>query len=257
MTTATETPVQPKPAMGLGARLVGVLFSPGATFADIARRPKGWWLPLILLIGVSLAGTLLIAPKLDVDGAVQQTMAQLEKRNPNMTDEQRERTAGVIRGQMEFMTRRAGRWIAPFVVVIPFFFVPLLWHGMSAMWGKAGSYKAVLTAYGHIQIVQVVKGVLVLIVGSTKQTIDIQRVNHLLKSSLGAFLDPETASKPLLALASNIDVFELWAVVLGCIALPRVTRLTPKGAAAVVIGIWLLWVLIQTGGAALGAMFGG
>ncbi len=34
--------------MSEGARLIGVFFSPGKAFADIARRPR-WWIPLILI----------------------------------------------------------------------------------------------------------------------------------------------------------------------------------------------------------------
>src|SRR5690348_3840552 len=34
--------------MGQAARLVGVFFSPGKTFADIARRPT-WWVPIIVM----------------------------------------------------------------------------------------------------------------------------------------------------------------------------------------------------------------
>ena len=34
--------------MSEGARLIGVFFSPGKAFADIARRPR-WWIPVILI----------------------------------------------------------------------------------------------------------------------------------------------------------------------------------------------------------------
>ena len=39
--------------MGEGGRLIGVFFSPGKAFADIARHPH-WWVPLIL---IALFGT--------------------------------------------------------------------------------------------------------------------------------------------------------------------------------------------------------
>src|SRR5580704_16742824 len=36
------------PQMSEAARLIGVFFSPGKAFADIARRPQ-WWIPLIIM----------------------------------------------------------------------------------------------------------------------------------------------------------------------------------------------------------------
>ena len=40
--------------MNEAARLIGVFFSPGKAFADIARRPR-WWIPVIL---IAILGTI-------------------------------------------------------------------------------------------------------------------------------------------------------------------------------------------------------
>src|SRR5690348_18356038 len=53
-----QTQPEPSPPQGMneGARLIGVFFSPGKTFADIARRPT-WWVPIIVM---AILGTIFL-----------------------------------------------------------------------------------------------------------------------------------------------------------------------------------------------------
>src|SRR3984893_14318069 len=53
---ATPPEQPPTNQMSEAARLAGVFFSPGKTFADIARRPR-WWIPVILS---AILGTLFL-----------------------------------------------------------------------------------------------------------------------------------------------------------------------------------------------------
>jgi hypothetical protein len=66
-----------------------------------------------------------------------------------------------------------------------------------------------------------------------------------LKSNLGAFLDFDTTSKAVLAVASSIDVFDIWAFFVGSIALSKTTRFSPKAARYTVGGVWLLYILLK------------
>jgi hypothetical protein len=244
--------------MGLGSRLANVFFSPTKTFESIARKP-GWdWLvPLLLLVAMGVVGALSVAPKIDVDDAVRVQMERMEKSRPGMTDTDREKIEGAIRKSMEGFTKGPLRFVSPLFVVVPMFLVPLIYLGISAAWGKSGRYMTIVAGYAWVQMVQFVKSILVLAIASTKSTISILEINYLVKSNLGAFLDPETASRPLLTIATNVDLFEIWALVLGSIALSKTTRLSPKGAAATVIGLWLVWICVQLVGALFGAAFGG
>jgi hypothetical protein len=137
------------------------------------------------------------------------------------------------------------------------FLVPLIYHGAAAAWGKSGRYPAVLSAYAHAQVPTLIRGALTVAIAYPRDKLDPEGMARLLKSNVGAFLDPESTPKALLALLTNLDIFDLWAVALAAIALPRVTRLSQGAATAVVVGLWLVYVLIVTGLAALGAAFGG
>src|SRR3954449_6321168 len=67
-------------------RIIGVLFSPDATFASIARRPD-WVVPLVLLLIVSLCVGVILAPRVDFGSATREAMEQ----NKNVSQEQVDR----------------------------------------------------------------------------------------------------------------------------------------------------------------------
>src|SRR3954452_5778850 len=66
-------------------RIIGVLFSPDATFASIARRPD-WVVPLVLLLLVSLAAGVIIAPHVDFGAAAREAMEQNKNASPEQID---------------------------------------------------------------------------------------------------------------------------------------------------------------------------
>jgi hypothetical protein len=244
--------------MGAGSRLLNVFFSPSKVFESIARK-RGWdWIvPVAILIVLSILGGLFVAPKLDVDEAVRMQMQRMEKAQPGMTDADRASIEEKIRGPMKSMTQGPLRFLGAVFVLVPLFLVPLFYHGIAAAWGKSTTYLSVVAGYAYVQMVQALKGVLMLAVAAPRKTIGLLEVESLLKSNLGAFMDPETANRVLRTAASNVDIFEIWAIAVGAIALSRITRLTLKGALLTVGGLWVVWVVVKLIGAVVGAAFGG
>src|SRR5262249_45648498 len=125
------------------------------------------------------------------------------------------------------------------------FAVPAIYHAGTSVGGKAGRYLALVSAYAHAQLVQIVKGILFLAVTWKKTSIDPETIPSLLKSNLGAFLDPHAVAAPVRSLLTNLDVFDLWGLALCIIALPRVTRVSTQGAALIVLGTWGGYLLIS------------
>ena len=245
------------PEPGAFSRLAGVLFSPGKTFASIGRKPGyDWLLPVAILIVMTVIGVSLINPKLDTDSAMKQTMRRIEERRP-MTDAQREQTQKMLEKQYGFAKSGAIRFIAPIIVLIPIFFVPALYFGASKAMGAAAKYGTILAGYAFCQVPQLIKGVIGLIVALPRDSIDLNEVEHIVRSNVGSFLDAETTSKPLMALMNQVDLFEIWGVVIGSIMLARVSKLSKNAATITVVSIWVVYVIFKVGGAALGAAFGG
>src|SRR6266404_8530071 len=92
MVTATSMPApeaQSQPAISAVGRVVGVFFSPKATFEDIVRKPS-WVLPVVLLTLFSIGVTVVINQRVDW----RQFMSQQIEKNPrsaNLSAEQKER----------------------------------------------------------------------------------------------------------------------------------------------------------------------
>jgi hypothetical protein len=142
-------------------------------------------------------------------------------------------------------------------VLIPLLFVPALYLGAAKAMGVAGKYGTILAGYGYCQAPQIVKAIIGLAVCVPRDSIDFNEIEHIVKSNVGSFLDPDTTSKPLMALMNSVDLFEIWGLVLGSIMLARTTKFSKNAATIAVVSLWLLWVLLKFGGAALGSAFGG
>jgi hypothetical protein len=65
---------------------------------------------------------------------------------------------------------------------------------------------------------------------------------HLVPSSLAAFLSP-AAAHPLLGLAEGLDLFALWSIVLVALGMARVAGASPRRALAVVLGLWVSYLV--------------
>jgi hypothetical protein len=250
MSDATSASIPPAgPELGAFARLTGVLFSPGTTFESIARKP-GWdWLvPIVLVMAASFVMQAGTVAKIDVDDAVKTQMKIVDKMSKGNLPKEKlaeieERTrAGIEKGKSP--VRRA---LNTFFVLIPVFFVPLLYFGITAAFGKKAKYLTVVAGYAYTQVIQVFPLLLTAVVAWPREKFDAMDVQfaRVLKSNVGAFLDFDTTSKVVLALASSIDVFDIWAFVVGSIALSKTTKLTPSGARWAVGGVWFTYIVVK------------
>jgi Yip1 domain len=238
------------------ARLTGVLFSPAKTFESIARKP-GWdWLvPVVLVMAAFFVSQSATVTKIDVDDAVKTQMKFVDKMAKGQLPEEK-------RAEIEEQTRTSivkgmspvRRALNTLFVFIPVFFVPLVYFGITAAFGKKGKYLTIVAGYAYTQVIQIFPALLTAVVAWPQEKLDAMDVQfaRVLKSNVGAFLDFDTTSKAVLAVASSIDVFDIWVFVVGSIALSKTTRFSAKGARYVVGGVWLAYILLKV---ALGGMY--
>jgi hypothetical protein len=254
MTEASASSTAPEP--GAIARTTGVLFSPGKTFESIGRKPGlDWLLPVVLMVLLALTAGLLINPKLDTDTALKDTMKRMEARG--IPEAQRDKIRTRVENQYAAVKSGWLRFLGPVFILIPLFFVPAVYLGIAKAMGAAAKYGTIFAGYAFCQVPQILKGIIALAVGWTRDSIDLNEVEHLVKSNVGSFLDVETTGKPLMAILNSVDLFEIWGLLLGSMMLARTTKLSKNGATISVVSVWLLYVLFKVGGAALGAAFGG
>ncbi len=74
----------------------------------------------------------------------------------------------------------------------------------------------------------------------------------MLATNVGAFL-ADDAPKWLQSLGSSLEIFWIWFLVLLAVgfAASNPKKINPGSAFGVVFGLWLLWVLIKVGWAAM------
>jgi hypothetical protein len=225
-------------------RLIGVLVSPGKTFESIARRPT-WVVPLLVLALVAGGVWYLAGQRTDYRDVITKSVTQSGREVP---EEQ-------LEPQIEFM-EKAGPIITavstPFVILLVTLIVALLYWVAFKLLGSDLSYKDSLATTLHASMPAVIAMLLSIPVILGKESLGYEdtKTGSFLASSLALFA-PEDAPGWLNALLASVDFFSLWALALTIIGFRAVARLSTKMVAVTAIVLWLLFVGLRVGWAAL------
>jgi hypothetical protein len=241
MADAVAAPQEPKP--NPFARMAGVFFSPIETFASIARKPD-WVVPLIVLLIISIASSIVFAQRVDFMAAARQ---QMEARK-DISPEQMERGLKVAGAIGKTFT-----YFSPLIAVIVWVIVAAVLLLSSRLFGGEGDFKQAFstTLYGWLP--DVVKGIVLTIVIAVKPHIDAMQIPTLVRSNLGFLVSPKTQPMSF-ALLSSIDLFTIWTLALFIIGFAAFSRLSKARAATIVISLWVVTVLFRLVPAAIQAV---
>jgi len=230
------------PQLGEVGRLSGVFFSPAETFQAIAHRPS-FLAPLIVLTLLSLGVTWWLGYRVGWERLIRSQMEQSE-RFQQMTAEQREQA---VSQAMRFVTVQAygGGLLGPVVVALIVSGVFLFVFNVLA--GNELEFRRVFSVVVWGMMPYALASVLALVIIGLEPPEDVD-VQNLVASNLGALLDPDRTSKPLLSLMRSIDLFTIWVLLLlstGFAASAR--KLTFQKALRWVALTWLVWVGVKAG----------
>jgi len=248
MATTTAVPPatpEPQPQMSTIGRIVGVFFSPGATFRDIVQRPS-WIAPMILLIVIWFGLCATLVKKTDW---VSYTKQQIEKNKFASSQiealpEERKEAAyeqGAGRSKISQYVRGIIGWplLLLFSAAINFAAFKLI-GGVRVNFGTAFA----ITAFAHLPMS--LRELLAIPVTILKdpQSIDPQ---NFLASNPAAFLS-DSAPVWQLILFGSLDIFALWAVILMAIGFSAADpKKAPLGKAlGIAFGTTFSFVLIFT-----------
>jgi len=249
MTEFIPTPQgAPPPVSGssLGAqasRLVRMFSQPGAALRELHATPS-WLVALVAIVVVALAAQLVIAPRIDWEGTVRQTMQ--DRRGGQIPEQQMDRA---IEGATKF--GRVMLFVSPLLAPVMFLLLAGLYFlGLKAL-GSATEYKPVFATLLHAVFPpQLVSSVLLAVVASRRGSFIAQDLETMLKSSVAGWLPTETA-KPIMAIAGVLDIFNLWQWILLVLGFQIVGRVSRSKAVALVVVTWGVWALGKAGLAAL------
>ena len=241
--------VVPEPeTLGEFSRLTGVIFDPGRTFEDIARRPT-WLAPMLVVIAVSCLYIGLFTQHVGWERFMRQQM-ESNPRVQQLSPEQKEQ-AIAVQSKLGPIFGYGG-----VIVGTPIFDLisaAVLLGIVAGILSAPVKFKQVFAVVCYSGMPAIIGTALAIVVMFLKSPTDFNMQNPL-AFNVGAFLDPTATSKFMYSLASSIDLFVLWTILLLATGLKAAAgkKLTFTGA---LIAVVLPWAVLVLGKAALAGAF--
>ncbi|NOY60499.1 MAG: hypothetical protein GXO75_16435 [Calditrichaeota bacterium] len=228
------------PQMGLLSRIVGVFTSPGKTAEAIGAKPN-WLVPAIIIILLMLLFTYLAKPVI-----MQETMTRVQ---------QMMESKGVAQDQIDTMLNRIQtsmgiRMFAGVTVTtaLGIFIWAAIWLFISnIVLGAQASYAQMLGINVYRYFITTIGLLIKLPIMLSKQTMNV----HF---SLATFLPDDQKTTFLYKILMQVELFNIWTIVVLSIGIAVVSKLDTKKVWPWVVLVYVVWYVAQ---AALGSMFGG
>ena len=228
-------------------RIINTFTAPTKTFEDV-RRSSGWWVPFLVAAVVGLLYSFVLLHKVGlpalVDGVIRQSPA-LESRIASATPEDAARIHSSIETQFKFL------YVGPLISLLAGLAVSgiLLATANFGAGGRA-TYKSMMGVwfYGALPLVVFYVLVIAAIYGGVAG--DNFNIKNPIGTNIGFYLADSDLPKTLMPLLAAFDIFAIWTAILLTIGVSTVSGIRRGAAAAVVFGWWIVFILLQTVGAA-------
>jgi hypothetical protein len=248
MSTMSTEIAMDEPPKSFVQRLVGIFVSPGATFADIARKPD-FIVPLILGILATLAVIEALLAKIGAERIVRQSLEQ-SGRASNMSPEQLQQALEQGAKFTSIFMHLTALLAVPIVLLVVAGLGLLI---MNAIFGSRLNFKTAFCVTSYANLVSLLGAIIALVMillGDPEQL----NAQNPVPTNPGFFFNPRETSKPLLSLLSSLDVFTIWFMALLGIGFSETVgrKIKPATIFLCFAGVWVIWVLVKMGLAMLG-----
>ena len=232
--TATASSIPPaEPIPNLLSRAIGVITSPGATFAHVVRTPKVAGMLFLVALVMGLAQGL---PQLTERGraaALEMQVQQMERFGVAVTDEMYQQMEQRSHSDLGAYSSIVGMFVAiPFGAVI---MTVLLWVAFNTIMGGTASFKHVMSVVAHSQAVSALGAIISAPIMYARGVMSTSIAN------LGALLPMLDETSFLAKLLGGIDLFVIWWVVVLSIGLAALYR---KKTSSIATGLFVVYGLI-------------
>jgi hypothetical protein len=243
---ATADGLSEPAGLSQGARVVDTFIAPTKTFSDILRS-QSWWLPFLLIVLASLAGTFTVQQQV---GFARVTANQMHA-NPKQEEalsklppEQRDRSMAISAKVTAGIT-----YAMPLILLlITAFYTLILWGSFNFLLGSSTTFSQVFAVNIYAMLPYLVVTLLMitsLYLGGNAEAYDYK---YPVGTSLGYFL-PDVAPW-LRSLLGRFDLIQLWSLGLTVVGMAIIAKKSIMQSAMVVVGWWILVTLIGVAGAA-------
>jgi hypothetical protein len=246
---ASPTP-EPTPALSEGARIINTFIAPSKTFTDL-RRSAAWWGPWVLTAIISVAFIATIQKQIGFDQVIRTQIEHSQRQSEQFDKLSPDQQAQQLSIRRKFFYGLG--YGSPLLIMFSFLI------GTVALWTTFKVAAAAETTFGQAYaimwyaglpgIIGALLGIVSLFAGINPEGFDI---NNPVGTNLGYYLDPETVGKFVRALASAIDVVNIWTIILIGIGYSCTSKVK-RSTAITIVAVWyLIYKLIGAGLATLG-----
>lgn len=216
-------------------RVIGVLFSPDATFASIARRPD-WVVPLVLIMAFTFVNGFITASRIDFAAPAREAMEQQKNVSPEQVDRAVRMSVGI---------GKVLKFISPILAVIVLMIVSGVLLLSVRILGGDGDYKQAFSATCYAWLPNVIQGIVltVIIFARGGTAISPQSLMTMMRSNLAFLADMKTQPMAF-ALLSSLDLFTIWVVVLLVLGFAHLARISKAKSSGVVISLWAVTIVL-------------
>ncbi len=242
MATIPAPVAEPQPAISPIGRIIGVFFSPKATFEDIVRKP-GWLLPVIILALLGLAVAIGLNQKMNW----REFMSQQIEKSPQASTLSAEQKEQRIEAGAKFAPISAYLFGVPAPLILVLVVALIMWGAYNVLGGVNVGYETALSIVSHAYVPVILGNLVFLLVLFLKApgTIDL---DNPVATNLAAFL-PEDSAKWLQVFGKNIDIFALWVVALIAIGFVATNPKKLKGGTSfgIAFGMFAAYLVLRVG----------
>jgi hypothetical protein len=241
MATTPAPLAEPQASISPFGRMIGVIFSPKATFEDIAKKPS-WLLPVLLSTILGIISTVALNQRMNWRDYVLQ---QIDK-NPRAAQrsaEQKEQQAETSAKFTVYIIYGVGVVGSVMFALIVGAFMMLAYNVLA---GAGATFAQSFGIAAHTLVTGIVSTPVFLLVLFLKPPGMLDPENPV-ATNLAAFL-PDDSAKWLVALCKSLDIFTIWTLILIAIGFAAVNPKKLQGAKSYVIvfSVWGAIVLVKT-----------
>jgi hypothetical protein len=231
-----------------GARIIDTFIAPGKTFTDL-RRSANWWAPFLLLSLVSIAFFYLVGQKIGYRKVVENQIQVSPKATRQMeqlpADQRSVAVARQATGLSYFLYAYPGVILLWNLIIAAVLFATFKFAASAAVKFKT-SYAIVMYASLPFLLKSILASVSIM-AGADPDSFALQ---NPAATNPGYFLSPGN-SPFLYSVATALDVFMIWTLILTAIGFSCVSKVKRSTAMTIVFGWYIVFTLGSAGFAAL------
>lgn len=248
--SAADTPLAPQPDLSEPQRIINIFTAPSKTFADI-RRNEMWIVPWLLMLVASLGFAFTVGQRVGWEQVMQNNLrmapAAQQERMEQLPADQKAR----VMAQQVTITKGISYGFPVLALIWLVIVALILWGTFSFGAGADVKFGQSLAIVIYASLPSLIKTLLAILLLWLKVPEDFF-IQNPIGTNIGHYLSFNDTPRFLYSVATALDIFTIWVLVLTAIGFSVVGKVKSGTAYTIVFGWWLAVTLI---GAGIGAAF--